>query len=296
MILDISNLKNISQLCNKYYSNRNTPSKIRDNSNNNNNTIHQNSDYLKIKSELVLVKNELNNYKNQNIILTKKNQNLKNLLCFNKNKCNILKKNFNYKMNLYKNKSLDYNILDKITLCFHSLINHLLDILEVFVFNKSLFNLNDNSFAEELLTDIKNKLINKLQIIESANYEWLDGLNKEINRIKNWNELYNLDVLNKDYKSKSMNHGNIYKNREKSHFLMNISRVENKSSDKFRTTKETNSIDEINSLKYNNSSSEIQLRNFQLKTYLIKKPKKKTNSAKKAPLERTPTISDYYLE
>ena len=36
---------------------------------------------------------------------------------------------------------------------------------------------------------------------------------------------------------------------------MNISRVENKSSDKFRTTKETNSIDEISSLKHNNNSS-----------------------------------------
>ena len=75
---------------------------------------------------------------------------------------------------------------------------------------------------------------------------------------------------------------------------MNISRVENKSSDKFRTTKETNSIHEISSLKHNNSSSEIQFRNFKLKTYLIKKPKKKSNSNKKKLFKKN--SSNYYSE
>ena len=116
-----------------------------------------------------------------------------------------------------------------------------------------MFLINNNNFGEELINDIKNQLISKLKLIESNNYEWLDGLTKEINRIKNWND--NFEIINKDEKFLLINKEKINKNRE--NFSMNISRVENKSSDKFRTTKETNSIDEISSLKHNNSSSEI---------------------------------------
>ena len=103
-------MKNITIVSNKENINRNTPNKIRENIKN---QYSKNNDYLKIKSELTLLKNELNNYKNQNIILSKKNQYLKNLISFNQNKCNILQKNFNHQIDLYKNKFFDYNVLDK---------------------------------------------------------------------------------------------------------------------------------------------------------------------------------------
>jgi len=226
-----------------------------------------NNNDLKIKSELILLKTELNNYKNQNLILLQKNKYLKNLIVFNKNKCNILKKNFAHKFHLLSNnKTIDFDILDKITLSFHSLINNLLDILEIFIFDKSTKKKN-NSFTNEIKNDIKKRLINKLEFLESNNIEWLDGLSKEINRIKNWNDSNDYKIIN-EYKFKTINKEN------KKNFSVNISRGENKSlNDKFRTTKETCSLDDINSLKHNNSANEINLKNFIFKSFLIKKPR-----------------------
>ena len=295
-------MKNINIVSNKENSNRNTPNKIRESARTSNSKNKINSFEIKKKSELILLKNELNNYKNQNLILSQRNQYLKNLLSFNQNKCDLLQKNFNHKINLLtNNKSFDYNILDKIILSFHSLINNLLDILEIFIFDESLKKV-ENSFADELISDIKNKLIHKFQFIEKNNYEWLDGLSNEINRIKNWNESNDLENdIQEKYRASSQE--NIYKNKEKYHYNINLSRGETRSlNEKFKSTKETNSLDDIslfknnNSLtevkiKNNNNHNEIQIQNFQFKTYLIKKPNNLNKSLHK---ERKKKLYDYY--
>ena len=294
-------MKNINIVSNKENSNRNTPNKIRESARTSNSKNKINSCEIKKKSELVLLKNELNNYKNQNLILSQRNQYLKNLLSFNQNKCDLLQKNFNHKINLLtNNKSFDYNVLDKILLSFHSLINNLLDILEIFIFDESLKKV-ENSFADELISDIKNKLINKFQFLEKNNYEWLDGLTNEINRIKNWNESNDLENdIQEKYRASSQE--NIYKNKEKYHYNINLSRGETRSlNDKFKSTKETNSLDDISLFKNNNSltevkiknnnHNEIQIQNFQFKTYLIKKPNNLNKSLHK---ETKKKLYDYY--
>ena len=295
-------MKNINIVSNKENSNRNTPNKIRESARTSNSKNKINSFEIKKKSELILLKNELNNYKNQNLILSQRNQYLKNLLSFNQNKCDLLQKNFNHKINLLtNNKSFDYNVLDKIILSFHSLINNLLDILEIFIFDESLKKV-ENSFADELISDIKNKLIHKFQFIEKNNYEWLDGLSNEINRIKNWNESNDLENdIQEKYRASSQE--NIYKNKEKYHYNINLSRGETRSlNEKFKSTKETNSLDDIslfknnNSLtevkiKNNNNHNEIQIQNFQFKTYLIKKPNNLNKSLHK---ETKKKLYDYY--
>ena len=292
-------MKNINIVSNKENSNRNTPNKIRESARTSNSKNKINSFEIKKKSELILLKNELNNYKNQNLILSQRNQYLKNLLSFNQNKCDLLQKNFNHKINLLtNNKSFDYNILDKIILSFHSLINNLLDILEIFIFDESLKKV-ENSFADELISDIKNKLIHKFQFIEKNNYEWLDGLSNEINRIKNWNESNDLENdIQEKYRASSQE--NIYKNKEKYHYNINLSRGETRSlNEKFKSTKETNSLDDISLFKNNNSlteiknynNTEIKIKNFQYKTYLIKKPNNFNKSLNK---ESKKKIYDYY--
>ena len=295
-------MKNINIVSNKENSNRNTPNKIRESARTSNSKNKINSFEIKKKSELILLKNELNNYKNQNLILSQRNQYLKNLLSFNQNKCDLLQKNFNHKINLLtNNKSFDYNVLDKIILSFHSLINNLLDILEIFIFDESLKKV-ENSFADELISDIKNKLIHKFQFIEKNNYEWLDGLSNEINRIKNWNESNDLENdIQEKYRASSQE--NIYKNKEKYHYNINLSRGETRSlNEKFKSTKETNSLDDIslfknnNSLtevkiKNNNNHNEIQIQNFQFKTYLIKKPNNLNKSLQKKKKKK---LYDYY--
>ncbi len=295
-------MKNINIVSNKENSNRNTPNKIRESARTSNSKNKINSFEIKKKSELILLKNELNNYKNQNLILSQRNKYLKNLLSFNQNKCDLLQKNFNHKINLLtNNKSFDYNVLDKIILSFHSLINNLLDILEIFIFDESLKKV-ENSFADELISDIKNKLIHKFQFIEKNNYEWLDGLSNEINRIKNWNESNDLENdIQEKYRASSQE--NIYKNKEKYHYNINLSRGETRSlNEKFKSTKETNSLDDIslfknnNSLtevkiKNNNNHNEIQIQNFQFKTYLIKKPNNLNKSLHK---ETKKKLYDYY--
>ena len=295
-------MKNINIVSNKENSNRNTPNKIRESARTSNSKNKINSFEIKKKSELILLKNELNNYKNQNLILSQRNQYLKNLLSFNQNKCDLLQKNFNHKINLLtNNKSFDYNVLDKIILSFHSLINNLLDILEIFIFDESLKKV-ENSFADELISDIKNKLIHKFQFIEKNNYEWLDGLSNEINRIKNWNESNDLENdIQEKYRASSQE--NIYKNKEKYHYNINLSRGETRSlNEKFKSTKETNSLDDISlfknnnsvtevKIKNNNNHNEIQIQNFQFKTYLIKKPNNLNKSLHK---ETKKKLYDYY--
>ena len=152
-------MKNINIVSNKENINRNTPNKIRETARTSNSKNKMNNCEIKKRSELIILKNELNNYKNQNLILSQRNQYLKNLILFNQNKCNILQKNFNHKINLLtNNKSFDFNVLDKILFSFHSLINNLIDILEIFIFDESLKKV-ENNFADDLINDIKNKLI-----------------------------------------------------------------------------------------------------------------------------------------
>lgn len=294
-------MKNITIVSNKENINRNTPNKIRESArtSNSKNKINNNNE-IKKRSELILLKNELNNYKNQNLILSQRNQYLKKLLLFNQNKCNILQKNFNNKINLLtNNKTFDFNVLDKILLSFHSLINNLLDILEIFIFDDS-FKKVENSFADELINDIKYKLINKFKFLEKNNYEWLDGLSNEINRIKNWNESYDFEIYHNQEKYRASSQENIYKQKGKYHYHINLSQGENRSiNEKFKTTKETNSLDDISLVKHNNSlteiknynNTEIKIKNFQYKTYLIKKPNNFNKSLNK---ESKKKIYDYY--
>ncbi len=142
----------------------------------------------------------------------------------------------------------------------------------------------------------------KFKFIEKNNYEWLDGLSNEINRIKNWNESNDSEYyIQEKYRASSQE--NIYKNKEKYHYNINLSRGETRSlNEKFKSTKETNSLDDIslfknnNSLtevkiKNNNNHNEIQIQNFQFKTYLIKKPNNLNKSLHK---ETKKKLYDYY--
>ena len=294
-------MKNINIVSNKENINRNTPNKIRETARTSNSKNKMNNCEIKKRSELIILKNELNNYKNQNLILSQRNQYLKNLILFNQNKCNILQKNFNHKINLLtNNKSFDFNVLDKILFSFHSLINNLIDILEIFIFDESLKKV-ENNFADDLINDIKNKLINKFKFIEKNNYEWLDGLSNEINRIKNWNESNDSEYyIQEKYRASSQE--NIYKKKGKYHCNINLSRGDNRSiNEKFKTTKETNSLDDISLLKHNKSlteikiknniPNEIQIKNFQFKTYLVKKSNNLNKSLHK---ETKKKFYDYY--
>ena len=88
-------------------------------------------------------------------------------------------------------------------------------------------NYENNSIKFQLIEEIKNNLIKKLKQIQVNNFEWLDGLEKEIKRIKNWNVNINNNNSNKSYKNNNNNNNKSIDNLKQFSILNNNNSVKN---------------------------------------------------------------------
>ncbi len=213
--------------------------------NNNNNYLKE---IKKLQCEISLIKNELLNEKTKYEILYHKYNNLKSSIkitnlnvnlnkqkkffdsknnnnnnIFNRNKsnsnfnCDSLNNNNNN--NSIYNNTINNNFngfnLFSVTKDFHSLIGNLLDVLEIFILDdientSEDNNYENNSIKIQIIEEIKNNLIKKLKQIQVNNFEWLDGLENEIKRIKKWNvNINNNNNSNKSYKKNNKSIDNL---------------------------------------------------------------------------------------
>ena len=212
--------------------------------NNNNNYLKE---IKKLQCEISLIKNELLNEKTKYEILYHKYNNLKSSIkitnlnvnlnkqkkffdsknnnnnnIFNRNKsnsnfnCDSLNNNNNNSIynNTINNNFNGFNLFS-VTKDFHSLIGNLLDVLEIFILDdientSEDNNYENNSIKIQIIEEIKNNLIKKLKQIQVNNFEWLDGLENEIKRIKKWNvNINNNNNSNKSYKKNNKSIDNL---------------------------------------------------------------------------------------
>ena len=157
--------------------------------------------------------NSNNNNNNNNIF--NRNKSNSNFNCDNNNVNSLMNNNNNSNNNSINNNYNGFNLFN-VTKDMHSLIGNLLDVLEIFILddieNTSEDNNyeNNNSIKIQLIEEIKNNLIKKLKQIQVNNFEWLDGLEKEIKRIKKWNVNINYNNnSNKSYKKNSKSVDNL---------------------------------------------------------------------------------------
>ena len=237
--------------------------KINKNSDFNNNYLKE---IKKLQCEISLIKNELLNEKTKYEILYHKYNNLKSSIkitnlnlnlnkkknffdsknnIFNRNKSNSNfncdNNNLNSLINNNNNNSIYNNTINNnfngfnlfsVTKDFHSLIGNLLDVLEIFILDdientSDDNNYENNSIKTQLIEEIKNNLIKKLKQIQVNNFEWLDGLEKEIKRIKNWNVNINNNNSNKSYKNNNNNNNKSIDNLKQFSILNNNNSVKN---------------------------------------------------------------------
>ena len=201
---------------------------------NNMSNVNDSKMISKLKSEISIMNNMLMNEKNKNKFLQIRNQNLRNCLMLNKNKCDLIERNFKDKFN-------NDTLYSEISFLFHSTFDTFLNIIENII--------STSHVLQDKISAIQNEIINSIDCIVSKDISFLDSnFDREIERIKAWNEIKNTSTL-------SSSHKKLFYHKSRS-----------------------NSIDNDNSNGNNNVSIH---NNINIKTYLIKKPKINISNTKK---------------
>ncbi len=140
----------------------------------------------KLKSEISIMNNMLMNEKNKNEFLQIRNQNLRNCLMLNKNKCDLIERN-------YKDKFNNDTLYNEISFLFHSTFDSFLNIIENII--------STSHVLQDKISSIQNEIINSIDYIVSKNISYLDSnFDKEIERITSWNEIKNSSTLSSSHK------------------------------------------------------------------------------------------------
>ena len=153
---------------------------------NNMSNVNDSKMISKLKSEISIMNNMLMNEKNKNEFLQIRNQNLRNCLMLNKNKCDLIERNFKDKFN---NDTL-YN---EISFLFHSTFDTFLNIIENII--------STSHVIQDKISSIQNEIINSIDCIVSKDISFLDSnFDREIERITAWNEIKNSSILSSSHK------------------------------------------------------------------------------------------------